>query len=247
VDIIPWVIHGRTRIQERNRLKKVKVKGRRINEKQNETRRIALYQYIRNIYMKKYKGSGKSVKSSKRPGKSVKSSKRPGKSVKSTGKSVKSSSRPLTRGYSNTLKRRPSKRYCKHGWVWSIDEQNHYRQHHDDYKIGNTIEERCGDFYSADEIAQMKSEITEAKCSICYKKIKTEPLTECIMCKKLHSFHHKCLLPWWLTSPDHDSWCPLCMEEMEWKICKTSKDLHSGGNKKYSKLKKTIRNRKPRK
>jgi hypothetical protein len=51
VDIIPWVIHGRTRIQERNRLKKVKVKGkgkgRRINEKQNETRRIALYQYIR--------------------------------------------------------------------------------------------------------------------------------------------------------------------------------------------------------
>jgi hypothetical protein len=53
VDIIPWVIHGRTRIQERNRLKKVKVKGkgRRINEKQNETRRIALYQYIRNIYI----------------------------------------------------------------------------------------------------------------------------------------------------------------------------------------------------
>jgi hypothetical protein len=177
--------------------------------------------------MKNYKGSGKSGKS--------------------TGKSaVKSSSRPLTRGYSNTLKRRPSKRYCKHGWVWSIDEQNHYRKHRDDYKMGNTIEERCGDFYSADEIAQMKSEITEVECSICYKKINTELLT-CIMCKNLHSFHHKCLLPWWLTSPDHDSWCPLCMEEMEWKICKTSKDLHSGGNKKYSKLKKTIRNRKPRK
>jgi hypothetical protein len=208
--------------------------------------------------MKYYKGSGKSaVKSSKRPDKSaVKSSKRPGKSaVKSSsrpGKSDVKSSRPLTRGYSNTLKRRPSKRYCKHGWVWSIDEQNHYILHHDDYPVSNTIEERCGDFYSADEIAQMKSEITEAECSICYEKIKTEPLTECIMCENLHSFHHKCLLTWWKSNTSLQLCCPLCMKEMEceelaWKICKTSKDLHSGGNKKYSKFKKTIRNRKPRK
>ena len=113
--------------------------------------------------------------------------------------------------------------------------------------MGNTIEERCGDFYSADEIAQMKSEITEAECSICDKEIKTEPLTECIMCKNLHSFHHKCLLTWWKSNTSLQLCCPLCMEEMEWKICKTSKDLHSGGNKKYSKFKKTIRNRKPRK
>lgn len=171
--------------------------------------------------MKKYKGSGKSA--------------------------VKSSSRPLTRGYSNTLKRRPSKRYCKHGLVWSIDEQNHYRQHRDDYKMGNTIGERCGDFYSADEIAQMKSEITEAKCSICYNEIKTELLTECVMCENLHSLHDTCLVSWWKSSKSSELLCPLCMKEMEWKICKTSKDLHSGGNKKYSKFKKTIRNRKPRK
>ncbi len=178
--------------------------------------------------MKKYKGSGKSIK---RTGKSVKSS----------------SSRPLTRGYRNTLKRRPPKRYCKHGWVWSIDEQNHYRQHHDDYPIGNTIEERCGDFYSADEIAQMKSEITEAVCSICSEEIQKKELSSCIFCENLHSFHRTCLLDWWELSPVHDSYCPLCMEKMDWKTCKTSKDLHSGGNKKYNKFKKTIRNRKPRK
>lgn len=177
--------------------------------------------------MKNYKGSGKSEKSSSRP--------------------KKSSTRPLTRGYNKTLKKRPPKRYCKHGWIWSIDEQNHYKENRDDYPMGNTIEERCGIFYTPDEIEQMKSEITEAECSICSEEIKTKQLTECSMCKNLHSFHNECLLGWWKSSPDHLLKCPLCMEVMEWKTCKTTKDLHSGGKQKYSKLKKSIRNRRNRK
>lgn len=185
--------------------------------------------------MKKYKGSGKSVK---RPSISVK---RPSISpVKS------SSSRPLTRGYINTLKKRPPKRYCKHGWIWSNDEQTHYINHRDDYPRGNTIEERCGKFYTPEEIAQMKSEITEAECSICDEEI-TEPLTECIMCENLHSFHHKCLLTWWKSNTSSQLRCPSCNIEIKWKICKTTKDLHSGGKQKYSKLKKSIRNRRNRK
>ena len=111
--------------------------------------------------------------------------------------------------------------------------------------MGDTIEERCGSFYTTDEIEQMKREITEAKCSICMYEIKTEPLAECSMCENLHSFHTKCLDSWWSEKPYH---CPSCNEERyNWKTCKTTKDLHSGGKQKYSKLKKSIRNRRNRK
>jgi hypothetical protein len=51
--------------------------------------------------------------------------------------------------------------------------------------MGNTIEEKCGDFYTPEEIAQMKSEITEAICSICLEEIKTEPLPN-VLCVKIY-------------------------------------------------------------
>jgi len=52
VDIIPWDIHGQIHIQERNHSKELKkVRERKVKGERNVTRRIARYQYIRNIYI----------------------------------------------------------------------------------------------------------------------------------------------------------------------------------------------------
>ena len=77
---------------------------------------------------------------------------------------------------------RPSERFCKHSF---LNESEEYDQNLHNY--GETIEDRCKNYYTPEEIEIMKNEIRVAKCAICMKKI--TKINNCIACSGGHKFH----------------------------------------------------------
>ena len=134
---------------------------------------------------------------------------------------------------------KPSERFCKHGFL--LNEKYNPNIHN-----GRNLEERCGRFYTPEEITRMKSEITVASCNICF-----EELTEtddCMCCSDGHKFHIKCIREYWIRNPDRNFFCPTTNTlNRNWDICNDINDIHSGGKKKSKKSKKKRKTRKSNK
>ena len=129
------------------------------------------------------------------------------------------------------MSQKPSKRFCKHGYL-APGERYHPDLHN---AWANNIRERCGDFYTEDEIRQMESEIKPAVCPICLEEI--EDGSNCLSCHNGHKFHNFC-------SSEHGTnsritSCPVCRDRSI-RPCKNVNDIFSGGKRK----RRTRRNRK---
>ena len=150
---------------------------------------------------------------------------------------------------------RPSEQFMKYGWLAEgekyipamhnplgvrVDVRNIRNTHN----LGQSIEGRNinrntnppSNYYSPEEIANMRAKITKATCSICLDEINDD---SCVVCKNGHKFH--------LT---HDGQtiditkCPICRVDEPFFSCRGNyNDIFIGGKKQKSNRKKS---RKPR-
>ena len=124
------------------------------------------------------------------------------------------------------MSNKPSERFCKHGFL--LNEQYNQEIH----MYGNTIEKRCQNFYTPEEIARMKSEIKVAECGICLENL--TDANNCMCCTDGHKFHNTCLNEYWATNPSKNQFCPTTntIPIQGWvKRCININDIHSGGKK----------------
>ena len=135
------------------------------------------------------------------------------------------------------MSNKPSERFCKHGFL--LNE----RYHQDIHMYGSTIEERCQDFYTPEEIARMKSEIKVAECGICLEKL--TDTNNCRCCTDGHKFHNTCLNEYWATNPSKNQFCPTTntIPIHGWvNRCSHINDIHSGGKKsRFSKKRRIVK------
>lgn len=145
-------------------------------------------------------------------------------------------------------KKRPSERFCKHGFLTAGERFNQTL-----HNLGRTIEERCDDFYTTEEIERMKSEIKVAECGICLENLTDK--NNCINCSDGHKFHNTCLTDYWARNPAKRNFCPTTNgipTGGRWSGCDDLNDIHSGGrrkstNKKRKSYKKNKKSNKKRK
>lgn len=139
------------------------------------------------------------------------------------------------------MSERPSERFCKHGFL--LNEPYHPNFHN----VGRTIEKRCQDYYTADEIERMRSEIKVAECGICLEEITTTG--NCICCSDGHKFHMTCLGQYWLRNPLKNHFCPTTntIHQSAWQKCDNTNDIHSGGKRKHKKSRKSNKKKKYKK
>jgi hypothetical protein len=124
-------------------------------------------------------------------------------------------------------KTKPSERFCKHGFLTKGEKYSQLI-----HKYGGTVKERCGDYYTPEEIARMEGEIRVAECGICL-----EILTDknnCFTCSDGHSFHETCLTAYWARDPAKQNFCPTTnsIPTGQWQRCSTINDINSGGRRK---------------
>ena len=134
---------------------------------------------------------------------------------------------------------KPSERFCKHGILLG-DEIYHPLLHN---LQANSIEERCGHFYTPEQIKEMKKQIEVAECSICLEKI--TDIENCLRCGDGHKFHKNCIEDYWRISRKNN-FCPLTNNKPttgQWTTCNDLNDIHSGG-KKHKKSRKSNRKKK---
>ena len=131
---------------------------------------------------------------------------------------------------------KPSERFCKHGFLTDSEEYNE-----DLHKLGKTIEERCKDFYTPEEIARMKGEIRTAECSICMENLKNKE--NCLVCSDGHKFHWKCIADYWVRNPTKKHFCPTTNSKPTglWEPCSSINDINSGGRRKTTNKKRKSR------
>jgi hypothetical protein len=137
---------------------------------------------------------------------------------------------------------KPSERFCKHGY---LSEGERYNQNLHNY--GDTIEERCSDYYTPEEIARMKGEINVAECAICMETLIDN--NNCRLCSDGHKFHNTCLTRYWGTDSRRQNFCPLTntIPTRGWHICRDIYDINSGGRRRKSSIKKRKYSNKKRK
>ena len=128
---------------------------------------------------------------------------------------------------------RPSERFCKHGF---LSEGERYNQ--DLHNIGQTIEERCSDYYSPEEIARMNGEIRVAECAICMENLTDN--NNCRLCSDGHKFHNTCLTHYWSRNPLKQNICPVTnsIPTRGWQTCSNINDINSGGKRRKYSIKK---------
>ena len=138
---------------------------------------------------------------------------------------------------------RPSERYCKHVFLTPGESYNP-----EIYNNGQTIEDRCSEYYSPEEIAIMKGEIRVAECAICLNNL--TDINNCIVCSDGHKFHNTCLTNYWTRNPSKQNICPVTNTlNNRWEECSNINDINSGGrrrktNKKRKSYKKSNKKRK---
>jgi hypothetical protein len=137
---------------------------------------------------------------------------------------------------------RPSERFCKHGF---LTESEKYDQRLHSY--GKTVEDRCRNYYTQEEIQRMKNEIRVAECAICL--LHLTDTNDCIVCSDGHKFHNNCITDYWTINPGNQNVCPISnsIPKYGWKMCVDINDYNSGGRRKISKKKKTSRKKKSKK
>jgi hypothetical protein len=132
---------------------------------------------------------------------------------------------------------RPSERFCKHGF---LTEGERYNQ--DLHNTGQTIEDRCSEYYTPEEIARMKDEITVAECGICLTNL--TDINNCIVCSHGHIFHKTCLTDYWTIDPSKQNWCPITNSiPNRWQECRNINDINSGGRRRNTKRKRKTKRR----
>ena len=139
---------------------------------------------------------------------------------------------------------RPSERYCKHVFLTPGESYNP-----EIYNNGQTIEDRCSEYYSPEEIAIMKGEIRVAECAICLNNL--TDINNCIVCSDGHKFHNTCITDYWTRNPSKQNICPVTntIPTHGWQTCSNINDINSGGrrrktNKKRKSYKKSNKKRK---
>jgi hypothetical protein len=138
---------------------------------------------------------------------------------------------------------RPSERFCKHGFLTQGETYNPDR-----HNSGVTVEERCSDFYTPEEIARMNGEIRVSECAICMENLINT--ANCRVCSDGHKFHNTCLTDYWRTNPGKQNWCPTSnsIPTRGWQGCSNINDINSGGRrikrKSYNKKRKTYKKNK---
>ncbi len=142
-------------------------------------------------------------------------------------------------------KSKPSERFCKHGFLTAGERFNQTL-----HNLGRTIEDRCGDFYTIEEIERMKSEIKVAECGICLENLTDK--NNCINCSDGHKFHNTCLTDYWARNPAKQNFCPTTNgipTGGQWQRCKSINDINSGGRRRktINKKRKSRKSRKYRK
>ena len=138
---------------------------------------------------------------------------------------------------------RPSERFCKHGF---LTEGERYNQ--EIHSMGKTIEERCSEYYSPEEIARMKGEIRVAECAICMENLTDN--NNCRVCSDGHKFHNTCLTDYWTRNPSKQNICPVTntIPTYRWQGCNNINDINSGGRRrKTNKKRKSFKKRKSNK
>lgn len=143
-----------------------------------------------------------------------------------------------------TTKKRPSERFCKHGFLTESE-----RYDPDLHKKGKTVEERCKDFYTPEEIERMKGEIKVAECGICMEEFTS--IYDCRVCSDGHRFHNTCLTNYWYRNPTKKNFCPITnsIPTGLWDQCNGINDINSGGRRRktINKKRKSRKNRMSRK
>lgn len=141
---------------------------------------------------------------------------------------------------SDNTNRKPSKKYIKHGILAPNEKYNQnihlmYDFTNPEYEnYLNRLESRNKitdneQFYTNEEIEQLKSEVKEAECPVCLEKINNEDIAEenCEVCSKGHKFHYMCNES--QRTPLRR--CPICRDE-DLNRCNNIYDTFSGGIKK---------------
>jgi hypothetical protein len=163
--------------------------------------------------------------------------------------------------------RRPSERFCKHGFLSPnqeyIQDTHKYtttdeevfearmagQPYIPDPNIDTTlrdIRERCAGFYTEEEIQRMRNELRVAECGICLEEITTTENCRC--CREGHKFHTTCLDEYWLRNPLRNHFCPTTNGPTVWlQRCSSIYDIHSGGKRKNKKSRKSNKKRKSKK
>jgi hypothetical protein len=163
--------------------------------------------------------------------------------------------------------RRPSERFCKHGFLSPnqeyIQDAHKYtttdeevfearmngQPYIPDPNIDTTlrdIRERCAGFYTEEEIQRMRNEIKVAECGICLEEITTTENCRC--CREGHKFHTTCLDQYWLRNPLKNHFCPTTNGPTVWlQRCSSIYDIHIGGKRKHKKSRKYNKKRKSKK
>jgi hypothetical protein len=140
---------------------------------------------------------------------------------------------------------KPSERFCKHGFL-SPGERYNQNIHN----LGETVKERCEDFYTPEEIARMEGEIRVAECGICLENLTDK--NNCRVCSDGHKFHNTCLTDYWTRNPTKQNFCPTTNgipTGGQWQRCKSINDINSGGRRRktINKKRKSRKSRKSRK
>ena len=131
---------------------------------------------------------------------------------------------------------KPSERWCKHGF---LNTNERYNQNLHNY--GVSIEERCAEYYSPEEIARMKDEIRVAECAICMASLTDK--NDCRVCSDGHKFHNSCLSEYWEKNPSKRNICPVTntIPTHLWQNCSSINDIHSGGRRRKTNNKRKSR------
>uniref|UniRef100_A0A6C0IH31 RING-type domain-containing protein n=1 Tax=viral metagenome TaxID=1070528 RepID=A0A6C0IH31_9ZZZZ len=126
---------------------------------------------------------------------------------------------------------KPSERWCKHGFLNQGERYNQLL-----HKYGDTIEDRCDEYYTPEEIERMKSEIKVAECAICMEEI--ADTENCRSCLDGHKFHNTCITDYWTRNPDKQNICPVTnsipnnnIPNKGWQGCRSVNDINSGGRR----------------
>jgi hypothetical protein len=121
---------------------------------------------------------------------------------------------------------KPSERFCKHGFLTEGEKYNPEL-----HNYGGTVEERCEDYYSPEEIERMKGEIKVAECAICMENLTDK--NNCITCSDGHKFHNTCLTDYWTRNPGKQNNCPTTnsIPSKGWERCYGINDINSGGRR----------------
>ena len=124
---------------------------------------------------------------------------------------------------------KPSKRFCKYGFLTSNEPYNQ-----DLHNIGTTIEERARDFYTPREIEEMENEVknaTNAECPICNESINN--IQDCLICSEGHKSHHSCLIKYWDYTPTRFYYCPITnTKSLLWDKCYNTIEINSSKDNK---------------